>query len=62
MQGIEKIAYQNACRVALERARTTGTTYYVIPGEAGQLAVTDEDPGPGAAVYTARVDGLEAAS
>lgn len=42
MQGIEQIAYQNACIVAQNDADTNGVAVYVYRNAAGLLATTTD--------------------
>lgn len=54
MQGIEQIAYQNACAVAISSAEGTGVPHSVVRNEDGKLDVrvgTAQDLGD--VLYTA---------
>ena len=59
MQGIDQIAYQNACKVALHHARDTDQEHYVFRDEHGQLSVGAHRPADSDLVYTAKPNGLE---
>lgn len=64
MQGIEQIAWQNACVVALDRAAKTGESQYVYRDPDNQLTIGDESALEAAGVpaervlYEAKPDGL----